>query len=75
MEILTGIFVLFCAGFIIGQTLLFTRSAEPPKKESQQQVMMPRDLAQGKADKPPQERAREGQENLAQVQKQEDPGQ
>lgn len=73
MEILTGIFVLFCVGFFIGQTLLHTRSAELPKKESQQQVMVQGSLEQGEANGACQERGREGQENLAQAQNQEYP--
>jgi hypothetical protein len=40
MEILTGIFILFCVGVVTGYSLLFARSHEAPPKEPQKQVMV-----------------------------------
>lgn len=73
MEILTGIFILFCAGFIIGQSLLFTRSGEIPKKEPAQKVMVQRDHDQNRADGNLQEVKRDGQEDLSQNRTLKDP--
>jgi hypothetical protein len=69
MAILTGIFVLFCAGVIVGQSLLFYRSHEAPKKESAPQVMIQPDQEPGKAVGPYSAQAKEGQEILPPEQK------
>ena len=73
MDILTGFLILFCAGFIVSQSYLAIRHKEPPKKESQHQVMMQRDQDRGKQMGISQEGIREGQESLPQDQKLKDP--
>jgi hypothetical protein len=73
MAILAGIFVLFCAGVIVGESLLFVRSHEAPKKEPAPQVMMQRDQDPGKATGTSPEGAKDGKENLPPEQKPEDP--
>jgi hypothetical protein len=49
MVILTGIFVLFCAGVVTGYSLLYVRSDEAPKKEPAAQVAMQQSQDPGKA--------------------------
>ena len=73
MEILTGIFVLFCAGFIVGQSLLFIRSDETPKKEPAPQVMMQQNQDPGKAAGTSPEGVKDVKENLPPEQKPKDP--
>jgi hypothetical protein len=71
MEILTGIFVLFCAGVVAGYSFLFVRSHEVPKKELTVQVMQQnQDPSRTAATSP--EGAKEGKENLTVEQKPED---
>jgi len=73
--IISFLLVLFCAGFIVGQSYLAIRHKEPPKKESQHQVMTQRDQDRGKPDEISQGGMREGQENLPQDAKLKDSGQ
>jgi hypothetical protein len=73
MAILAGIFVLFCAGVIVGQSLLFVRSHEAPKKDPAPQVMMQQKEDPGKATGTSPEGAKDGKENLPPEQKPEDP--
>ncbi len=63
MEILTGIFVLFCAGVVTGYSLLYVRSHEAPKKEPAAQVAMQQSQDPGKAAGTSPAPAKEGQEN------------
>jgi hypothetical protein len=64
MVILTGIFVLFCAGVVTGYSLLYVRSHEAPKKEPAAQVAMQQNQDPGKAAGTSPAPAKEGQENL-----------
>jgi len=52
MEILTGIFVLFCAGVVTGYSLLYVSIPEAPKKEPAPQAMMQQSQDPGKAAEP-----------------------
>ena len=63
MEILTGIFVLFCAGVVTGYSLLYVRSHEAPKKGPAPQAMMQQSQDPGKAAETSPAPAKEGQEN------------
>jgi hypothetical protein len=65
MEILAGIFVLFCVGVVTGYSLLFVRSPEAPKKEPVAQVAMQQSQDPGKAAGTSPGPAKEGQENLS----------
>jgi len=67
--ILLGIFVLFCAGFIVGQSYLFTRQQDTPKKEPERQVMMQRDHHSVKATSTFPEGTQDYQEDSPQDQK------
>lgn len=68
MEILTGIFVLYCAGVVAGYSFLFVRSHEAPKKVATIQVMQQnQDPGMTSANSP--EGAKEGKENLPVEQK------
>jgi hypothetical protein len=73
MAILAGIFVLFCAGVIVGQSLLFVRSHEAPKKEPAPQAMIQQKEDPGKAGQTSQEEGKDGKENLPPEQKSENP--
>jgi hypothetical protein len=63
MEILTGIFVLFCAGVVTGYSLLYVRSNEAPKKEPTAQVATQQSQDPGKAVGTSSAPVKEGQEN------------
>ena len=73
MEILTWIFVLFCAGFIVGQSLLFIRSHETPKKEPAPQAMMQQIQDPGKAGGTYPEGGKDVKDNLPPEKKPTDP--
>ena len=72
MEILTGIFVLFCAGVVTGYSLLYVRSHEAPKKEPAAQVAMQQSQDPGKAAGASLEVGKDGKENLPPEQKPKD---
>ena len=72
MVILTGIFVLFCAGVVTGYSLLYVRSHEAPKKEPAAQVAMQQSQDPGKAAGTSSEAGKDGQENLPPEQKTKD---
>jgi len=72
MAILAGIFVLFCAGVIVGQSLLYVRSHEAPKKEPAPQAMIQQNQDPGKAVGTSQEEGKDGKENVPPEQKTKD---
>jgi hypothetical protein len=72
MVILTGIFVLFCAGVVTGYSLLYVRSDEAPKKEPAAQVAMQQSQDPGKGLGITPEEAKDGKENLLSEQKPKD---
>lgn len=76
MEILTAIFVLFCAGVIVAYSSLSVRSYEAPKQEATIQVVMQQNQHSGKNMATSAEGAvKEGNENLPVEQKVQDPKQ
>ena len=75
MEILTAIFVLFCAGVIAGYSFLSVRSHEAPKQEATIQVVMQQNQHSGKNAATSPESAKEGNESLLVEQKPQDPKQ
>jgi hypothetical protein len=72
MEILTAIFVLFCAGVIAGYSFLSVRSHEAPKQEATIQVVMQQNQHSGKNAVTSPEGAKEGNESLLVEQKTQD---
>jgi hypothetical protein len=73
MEILTGIFVLFCVGVVTGYSLLYVRSPEAPKKEPTAQVTMQQSQDPGKAGGTAPEAAKDVKEKLPPEEKSKDP--
>jgi len=69
MEILAGIFVLFCVGVITGYSLIFVRSHDAPKKEPAAQVMIQENHDARRAAATPSEGAKDGEKNLPGEQK------
>ena len=69
MEILTGIFVLFCVGVVTGYSLLYVRSHEALKKELVAQVAMQQSQDPGKAAGTSPEGAKDEKEDLPPEQK------
>ncbi len=73
MAILTGIFVLFCTGVVVGYSFIFVRSHDDaPKKEAAIQVVMQENQDPGKAASTSPEGAKEGKVNLLMEQKPQD---
>jgi len=62
--ILIGVLVLFCAGFIVGQSQLFMHEREAPKKESEHQMMIRVASKQDLKTEADQEKFLQDQENL-----------
>jgi hypothetical protein len=75
MDILTGLLILFTAGFIVSQSYLAIRHKEPPKQEPQQQVIIQQDQDRSKPPEISKEAKPEDKENLPQDQKPKNPGQ
>ena len=75
MAILTGIFILFCLGCLVGGTQLAMHHKETPKKEPEHQAMMQQDYERSKATESSREEIRQGQKDLSQDQELKDPGQ
>jgi hypothetical protein len=73
MEILAGIFILFCAGVVTGYSLLYVRSDEAPKKEPTAQVAMQQSQDPGKAAGNSPEGVKDRKEDLPSEQKTQDP--
>ena len=69
MEILVGIFILFCAGVITGQSLLYVRSHEGPKKDPAPQAMIAPSPNRGKVVEIAPEAGRDSKGNLLTEQK------
>ena len=69
MEILTGIFILFCVGVITGYSLIFVRSHDAPKKEPAAQVTMQQNQDERRASAAPSEGIKEDEKNLPPQQK------
>jgi hypothetical protein len=72
MEILTAIFVLFCAGVIVAYSSISVRSHEAPKQETTIQVVMQQNQNSGKNAATLPEGAKEGNEKLLVEQKPQD---